>query len=282
MRNFYFKRDARINHITSGKGIVNDEPHIWRTLDQCELFIVTDGMLCLRQGDESYELSKGEYLVTERNIEYGGDKPMNGAFHWLHFDYPQGDAFFSDDAQAVGRDYMSFPKHGHLRETESIVVLNVLLEQYAMIGAKKPVTDALLLALLLDICESVSGKPAPPAKDKRFQPIIEYLHNNPHYSDFRDVKGMAEFFGYNERYLIRLFKKNTGMTPHEYLTSKKIARAQEMLAETDMTIKSIASVLKFDYYYFLRLFRKHTGMSPSEFRRSVIPDWARYLPPDGE
>jgi len=278
MRSFYFKKNAAIVHMTSGLGVVNNDSHIVRTLDECELFIMTEGVAYIRQGDDEYVLRVGDYLLTERNVEYGGNKPMNGVFHWLHFVYPDGDACFAD-APPDG-DYICIPKYGKLRDADSLKVLTVLIQQCAMNDAKKAVTDTLCLALLLDLSESVSGKGAPQSKDKRFQPIIDYFHNNPYYKDFNDVKGMAEFFGYNERYLIRMFKKNTGKTPLEYLTDKKINRAMERLTETNMGIKEIAGQLNYDYYYFMRLFRKKTGMSPTEFRKSVIPDWMSYLNDD--
>ena len=89
---------------------------------------------------------------------------------------------------------------------------------------------------------------------------------------------MAAYFGYSEKYLIYLFKRNTGQSPLQYLTAKKIQRAEEMLAGSDMTVKGIASMLHYDYYYFMRLFRKSTGMTPTQYRKAVIPDWRDYLP----
>ncbi len=274
MRSFYFKYNIKLSHIASGRGIVTDV-HITRTLDECELFLMIDGVANIRQGNEEYVLNKGDYLLTERNIEYGGSGPMSGEFHWLHFAYHDGEAFFADEPP-VG-EYLQIPKRGHLCDGDALSVLDILIEQYAKNDSKKAVTDALVRALLIDLSKSVDGVAAPRSKDKRFQPIIDYFHCNPHINDFHDVKGMAEFFGYNERYLIRLFKKNTGMSPHEYLTEKKILRAQEMLADSNMAIKEIAGILNYDYYYFMRLFRKATGMSPTEFRKRVIPDWGPYV-----
>lgn len=284
MRNFFFKRGAHINYIDGGSGIINDMLHMYRTLDECELFIVTSGVLYIRQGGVDYELHTGDYLLTERNIEYGGDRPICGTFHWLHFKYAESDAFFAESEDSCGKTegYLSFPKCGHLLDIGQIIVLCILSEQFAADETKKEIADAICYALLLDICESAAGKAVPHSKDKRFQPILEYFRTNPDYGDFHGVKEMSEYFGYNERHLLRLFKKNTGKTPHEYITEKKIVRAQEMLADTNMTVKSIARVLHFDYYYFMRLFRKYTGVSPTQFRKNVIPDWERYLPKKGE
>ena len=88
---------------------------------------------------------------------------------------------------------------------------------------------------------------------------------------------MADFFGYSEKYLIRLFKRNTGRRPMQFFIDKKIKRAEEMLSNTNLSVKQIAEMLHYDYYYFMRLFKKRTGVSPTKFRKFVIPNWKSYL-----
>ena len=88
---------------------------------------------------------------------------------------------------------------------------------------------------------------------------------------------MAEFFGYSEKYLIRLFKKNTGMPPIQYLTEMKMEKARELLADQKMSVKEIAASLHYDYYYFMRLFKRRTGMSPEKFRKTITPDYTPYV-----
>ena len=115
------------------------------------------------------------------------------------------------------------------------------------------------------------------SKDKRFQPIMAYFKQNPFYNEISDIKSMATFFGYSEKYLIKLFKKNTGKSPLQFLIDKKMLRAEEMLSDTTLSVKQIAEKLNYDYYYVMRLFKKKTGMSPTEFRKFVIPNWKSYL-----
>lgn len=274
---FYFYRHTGFNHRTSGKANVKEYAHIWRTLDQCQLFLVTDGTLCIEQDGKRYTLRQGDYLLTERGKPYGGWDLSTAVFHWLHFDYPAGEAFFSQEPAAAD---FGLAACGHLERTDCLPVLNILIEQYAMFSEKKAVVDTLLSALLRDLCTLGAERAAPQCKDKRFQPIMDYFHHNPYYNEVKDVRSMAEFFGYSEKYLISLFKRNTGQSPLQYLTAKKMQRAEEMLADTDMTVKGVAASLHYDYYYFMRLFRKSTGMSPTQFRKTVIPDWSRYLPDD--
>jgi two-component system, response regulator YesN len=68
----------------------------------------------------------------------------------------------------------------------------------------------------------------------------------------------------------RLFIKETGKTPSEYLTEKRINYAK-LLLETrlrnnSISVKEIANHVGFDDpYYFSRVFKKVTGKSPTKW-----------------
>lgn len=59
-------------------------------------------------------------------------------------------------------------------------------------------------------------------------------------------------------------------TPLQYITKKKIEKAQLLLATCDLSVKSISYKLMFDdYSYFCRIFKKITGVTPKEYRLTV-------------
>jgi transcriptional regulator GlxA family with amidase domain len=65
----------------------------------------------------------------------------------------------------------------------------------------------------------------------------------------------------------RQFKQSSGVTPHHYLTQKRVARAQEMLAQTDLSLSEIACAAGFsDQSHLARHFRYMLGTTPREFR----------------
>lgn len=67
-------------------------------------------------------------------------------------------------------------------------------------------------------------------------------------------------------YFSNLFKKETGMTFMQYVTSERMEKAKELLLE-GMQVQDITFELGYrDRPYFSELFKKHTGMTPSEFR----------------
>jgi len=69
----------------------------------------------------------------------------------------------------------------------------------------------------------------------------------------------------------REFKKEFNDSPTNYIISKKIEKAQELLKMTKLSINEIAYEVGFqDQLYFTRLFKKRTGMTPSNFRLEAL------------
>jgi AraC-like DNA-binding protein len=67
-----------------------------------------------------------------------------------------------------------------------------------------------------------------------------------------------------------LFKRETGITPHQYWLSWKISQAKSLLSGSRKSVKEIAAELGFqDEFYFSRLFKRKEGVSPKAFRASL-------------
>jgi AraC-like DNA-binding protein/ActR/RegA family two-component response regulator len=80
---------------------------------------------------------------------------------------------------------------------------------------------------------------------------------------------LAEAVSASEDYLSRIFHRELGLSPWEYLNRYRIRRAEELLRVTSDSVKAIARTVGFrDQAYFSRVFRKVTGRSPQEFRHA--------------
>lgn len=85
-----------------------------------------------------------------------------------------------------------------------------------------------------------------------------------------DAVALADIACVNGCYLIRLFKREVGLSPLRYINQKKIEKAQLLLLTADMPVKEIAYELGFfDLSYFIRLFKKKVGVTPQEYRASM-------------
>jgi len=67
----------------------------------------------------------------------------------------------------------------------------------------------------------------------------------------------------------RAFKQSVGRTPHGYLMHRRLEKAQQLLASTDLPLAEIALATGFsDQSHFSRRFRDYLGTTPSAFRKS--------------
>ena len=69
--------------------------------------------------------------------------------------------------------------------------------------------------------------------------------------------------------IIRQFKKQYNMTPHNYLLNLRIDKSKNLLVNSKKTIAEIANYLCFSSeFHFSNTFKKKVGISPSEFRKN--------------
>ena len=93
--------------------------------------------------------------------------------------------------------------------------------------------------------------------------IYEHLHTR------ITVAQLAKHAGLDASYLSRLFKKDVGVTINEYVRTRKIDTAMNLLIYSDYSSAQISSILAFpSQSYFSEIFRKHTGMSPLCYRKT--------------
>ena len=84
-----------------------------------------------------------------------------------------------------------------------------------------------------------------------------------------NVEKWAKECGFTRSYFIQIFKKATGMPPHQYLTHIRMNYAKEMLIFTDLPTAKIGEICGYpDNNYFSRIFKKTEGISPSQYRKN--------------
>lgn len=96
--------------------------------------------------------------------------------------------------------------------------------------------------------------------------IVNYMQAN--LSKKLTVKDLAVEFSYSISQFQNLFRKKTGIPPIDYFIQLKMQKACQLLAFSDLRIKTIAADIGYqDPYYFSRIFHKVMGISPLMYRR---------------
>lgn len=96
-----------------------------------------------------------------------------------------------------------------------------------------------------------------------------YIENQ--YTNKLSLDILANECGFSVFHFCHEFKKATGKSPGEYITLYRIAKAEELLVNSDMNITEIALATGFnDANYFSRMFRKYKEDSPSSYRKKNL------------
>ena len=98
-----------------------------------------------------------------------------------------------------------------------------------------------------------------------YEEITAYIQKN-----FRDisVSRLCEQFHFQEDYFNRLLKQKTGKTYTEYVQDYRLAKAEELLTEDNLSIEEIADFVGYrNKGYFYRLFTGRYHMTPAKYRK---------------
>lgn len=99
--------------------------------------------------------------------------------------------------------------------------------------------------------------------------ITDYL--NHHYAEPLTLKRISQDLFISETYLSHLFKRETGISPMQYVIHRRIGEAQSLLSETNIPISEIEDRLGFgSSTHFTIMFKKYVGIAPREYRKFFL------------
>ncbi|MFG2134887.1 helix-turn-helix transcriptional regulator [Streptomyces sp. NPDC048751] len=94
-----------------------------------------------------------------------------------------------------------------------------------------------------------------------------------------DLNAVAAHAGYSRYHFVRAFKEAYGETPGQYLTHRRIERAEEMLRGANLTVTEICHLVGFSSLgTFSTRFKARTGLTPSEYRIRHVGRGAALIP----
>jgi AraC family transcriptional regulator len=102
---------------------------------------------------------------------------------------------------------------------------------------------------------------------QKLRQVIEYIQA--HLDENISLNDIANELGMSQYYFCHLFKRSTGMSPHQFLIRQRIEWAKHLLRQPERTVTSVAMDCGFaNQSHFARCFRQCTGMNPNQFRKS--------------
>lgn len=225
-----------------------------------------------------------EYITRENNIQHHTYEEEMTQFEFLRAGDPRA---MDEYAKAKANHWSGTVSADPLRNQKYLTVVSIAMACRAAIqggvDAKRAYDISDLYIRQMDVMEDIEKiqclerdmfafylkEVMSLAKKRSFsKPVslcLDYIYNHLH--EPVTVQALAELTGLNPSYLSSLFKKEMGQSISEYIMSKKMEAARNMLRYTDSTSAEISTILNFSSQsHFIRTFKKHTGDTPKQYR----------------
>jgi AraC family transcriptional regulator len=109
----------------------------------------------------------------------------------------------------------------------------------------------------------------------RLRRIRELIHAK--IEDDLSLDEMAQSVGLSTAHFARMFRKSTGVTPHQFVVRQRIDRAKAMLRAPDARVLDVAIACGFKtQQHFAQVFRDVCGVSPTEYRQDLVGSEVTY------
>lgn len=134
--------------------------------------------------------------------------------------------------------------------------------------------NLLLMHQLVDIFDKMNYATARSAREKPERVIFEQIRNyvtaNLLYENLSPTTICDSFF-ISPSTLLRMFRKNVGVTPAKYIVQQRIEYAKQLLLSTDYTVDRISTALFFSSSrHFYKVFHETVGVAPTTWKREQL------------
>ena len=97
-----------------------------------------------------------------------------------------------------------------------------------------------------------------------FALVEEKLADNIRLMELAEAAGMSMF------HFARMFKQSTGQSPYQYVVTRRMDTAKQLLRNQAMSVLEVSVRTGFvDQRHFTKVFRRKIGVSPAEFRAAM-------------
>jgi len=104
--------------------------------------------------------------------------------------------------------------------------------------------------------------------DVRLSDAKQYIKDNLNFNI--TCNQVAQHCYISVKQLSRIFMKYEGVTLMKYITMAKTEAAEQLLSDSDFSLKEISEKLGFcNEYYFNTFFKKNAGLSPGDYRKAL-------------
>jgi AraC family transcriptional regulator len=180
-------------------------------------------------------------------------------------------------AADIDRESLEIADHFGVRDTLVQHVAHALFRESSSPGlGGKLYRESILNHLVIHLVRTYSTSAKPLRADKKPPRVLARKHLNRAIELIHDslerplsLKEISEAANVSPYHFIRLFRKATGMSPHQYLLRQRLELARRLLIESQKPISEVASLAGFyDQSHLNYHFKRAFKMTPAAFRKN--------------
>lgn len=230
------------------------------SFDSFLLMYVEKGSFTLETAGQPQTVRAGQLVLLDCYSPHAYHSETGWANLWCHFDGITARNWYLNITGRLGNVF-ALP--------DSQPVIGKLAAIYETFSSGGAVREPLLSKYLTDILMAILlYTPADAALDAQFNAVeTAAAYISEHFAEKLTVGELAAMAGFSEYHFIRVFKRQTGFTPYEYLLHTRISNARYLLRNSALPVKEICFSTGFSgESSFCTAFKRVEGMTPAQYR----------------
>lgn len=231
-----------------------------KSYDSFLLMHIPKGLMQLEIGGRQQTVKENAFVLIDCYQPHGYSTQTGYECTWVHFDGPLAREYYELIVSRLGNVFTIEDAFPVLRKMTAI--LEVFFDHTS-------IREPLLSKYFMDIFTLFLLHNPENSATHRYANMVEraIIYINEHYSEDIPIERLSAMSGLSVYYFIRVFRQETGYTPHEYIISRRMASARYLLKCTELTTKEICFSTGFSSEsVFCNAFKKQHGMSPQSYR----------------
>lgn len=234
-------------------------------LQSCDLeltYALTNGLICATD-DLAETVDKNECYLSFKNDCHELSSRRGCRFQTLAINFKDG------PYQAIFKDIcMKFQNSRKVILPDLTSELTAVISEFLYLSAafSLPKLDSLITSILVKLIrlDTQNTDFNKVTAEEKLLSMVNYM--DLHYLEIDSLEELAPHFGYTYGHICKIFKKQVGVSPKEYLLSKKMDHAAKLLS-SGKSVGQAAEVLGYSNpYNFSRAFKKQYGVAPREWK----------------
>lgn len=228
--------------------------------DSYLIILIESGTMEILLGNKFHMATKGEAVLIDCYKPHAYRTNTGCKTLWLHFDGQSAKSYY---------DYL-VKERGNIIALSSFkssrdILAGLIENSEKHLSASEAQMSIMIGNLLLELSSGTSHEQS--TKEDGIKRVTAYLTEN--FAQKISLEEMADMAGLTPYHFTRKYKKETGVTPHQFLLSTRMSAAKYCLSNTNMTISEIAVSCGFiDESAFCYTFKKREGITPNEYRKN--------------